>query len=271
MKTHNGTCGLCQKKSVLIQSHLLPKAFYKLLRTNDERTDRNPVVITHNLATTTSNQVAKPLLCSNCEDLFSKNGEKYICNQCAKPDGQFSLRNKLNTLNTYLKDSQISSYDIHGLPDLKADKIIYFAASIFWRASATCWEISGKPIPQFSLGAIYQEQLRQFLLGQAAFPQKARLIVYISSENPAPLIVTSPNSNRIDGVRYHKFFVPGMLFKLFIGWDVAHKYDHIALNGKTKQLLWLSPLSNDPLFHGSISLLKKSPPTKNLINKLKLA
>ena len=156
-------------------------------------------------------------------------------------------------------------YDVEPLLGSNVDQYLYFAASVFWRASAHRWKMGNDPVGQISLGDRYQEQFRLYLLGKAAFPPNARIIVHVSTEAQPDLLTTVyPCTTRVDGVRRHKFYIPGVLFILFLGRDVQTHFDAGALNGSQRQLMWLCPWQNDSLFVASMDLVKASTPSGKL-------
>lgn len=264
MKTHSSQCGLCLQRKELRDSHLLPAAVYKLLRTPTGGHDPNPVVIMPSRALTTSQQVSAPFLCGDCEQRFSRNGERYVIAQCARPDGQFKLRELLQTISPLYDTPQFKVYDVQHLLGSQIDHYLYFAASVFWRASAYRWKMGIKSVGQITLGTTYQEQFRLYLLGEAAFPQKARVRVHVASENPPDLTTVFPCTTRIDGARRHKFYIPGLLFILFLGSNVPTRFDAGALNGSQQQLMWLCPWQNDSLFLGFLDVIKATTPSGKL-------
>jgi hypothetical protein len=152
-----GACGLCRKVGELRDSHLLPAAVYELAR-DPARTNPNPVMVTGGRAFTTSRQVKAPFLCDDCEQRFSDRGERYVLGQCARPDG-FKLRELLEGSVPLADERQFRLYDVAALLGGHADEHLYFGASVFWRASARAWS-------PFSLGDIYDEQFRLYLLGR---------------------------------------------------------------------------------------------------------
>ena len=120
------------------------------------------------------------------------------------------------------------------------------------------------PVGLISLGDQYQEQFRLYLLGKAPFPQNARIVVHVSTEQSDLLTIVYPCSTRVDGVHRHKFYIPGVLFILFLGRDVQKPFDDKALNGSQRQLMCLCPWQNDSLFVGSMDLVKASTPSRKL-------
>ncbi|MDO8473176.1 MAG: hypothetical protein Q7T05_05085 [Dehalococcoidia bacterium] len=121
-----------------------------------------------------------------------------------------------------------------------------------------------EPAGQICLGIEYQEQFRQYLLGETAFPPNARIYVHVSSEAQLEMTTAFPCTFRIEKAHRHKFYVPGVLFILFLGRDVPQRHDGGALNGGKQQLMWLCPWQNDSLFRGILKLVGRAIPTGKL-------
>jgi hypothetical protein len=111
--------------------------------------------------------------------------------------------------------SQASIIDGKPVVGVDLDQLIYFAVSVFWRAGARKWDALDHST-QISLGP-YQEQLRKFLLGQEPFPDRAALLVNVTTNVTPQLSATFPYSDRANGVRQHRFSLPGMAFWLHLG------------------------------------------------------
>lgn len=217
-----GPCGLCKALRELRDSHLIPAAIYKLSR-EDDRQNPNPVVVRPKAAGTISRQVSAHFLCADCEKRFSQNGEQYVIRQCARPDGQFALRQLLGAAPIVYRAAQFAVYEVGSVLGGNVEQYLYFAASIFWRAAARNWTWQGDPIRPISLGPTYREQFRLYLLGQAIWPPSARPYVHVSCDNPIDLTTVLPCSTRVEFARRHKFYVPGILFihktSLLVGKD----------------------------------------------------
>jgi len=97
---HVGQCGLCQERRELRESHLLPAALYRLAR-DPSRTNPNPVTVAGKRTSTTSRQIADHFLCIECEGRFSNGGERYVLAQCARPSGDFKVRELLEKATPY--------------------------------------------------------------------------------------------------------------------------------------------------------------------------
>ena len=122
----------------------------------------------------------------------------------------------------------------------RVDEYLYFAASIFWRASARAWS-EDTSRERFALGSTYDEQFRLYLLGEADFPRNGRLFVHVWSDDPigpdAPIGFTTlaPCTGRIDGEGRHKFCIPGVTFILFLGGLAPARHDARALKRERRQ------------------------------------
>jgi hypothetical protein len=260
MPTYFAECGLCKKIKSLRNSHLLPAAVYKLSRTPTIKKDPNPVLVTNKKALTSSKQVSTPFLCEDCEQRFSKYGETYVLAQCARPNSQFNLRELIKTASPLIDIPEGKVYNVQPLLGSNVGRYLYFAASVFWRASAHSWKIGNEIVGQISLDKQFQDQLRLYLLGETNFPQNARIFVHVSSEAQPDMITVFPCSTKVNGVSRYKFYILGLLFILFIDNDLSQILDEVALNGSHHQCMWLCPWHNDSLFHGSLELMKTSTP-----------
>ena len=245
---------------------MLPAALYRLTREPvPGGSDPNPVVISRTVSVTTSRQISAPFLCSECEKRFSENGERYVLAHCARPGQGFRLRGMLEVALPFLRERGILVYDADAVLKVDAiEKYIYFATSVFWRASARRWTNEhGERIADISLGNDYDEQFRQYLLGEREFPSNARIVVHVSSDDVAgPMVVFPCVGPVVDGKRRFKFYIPGILFVLFL--DVPTTDDAGALNGKGRRLIWLCPWRNDSLFEGFVRMIRGSRPAGRL-------
>ena len=241
-------CGLCQLDRPLVGSHLLPAAAYKLAR-EPHRRNPHPIVVTRRRAASSSRQISDQFLCAECEDRFSKHGERDVLAQCARPDG-FALRDVLKTLPPLVEDDGFTVFDVAGSIGSRVADYLYFAASVFWHAAARAWTLDSETIPRIRLGP-YEEQLRRFLIGELPFPDGIRLFVHVWSEEHAGFTSIAPCSARApDGTHRHKFTIPGILFIILVGQTGAREIDAGALNSNAGSFMWLCPWTRDSLFDG---------------------
>jgi len=250
-----GRCGLCRGVRELRDSHLLPASVYKLSR-SENRKNPHPVVTTRNGVLISARQVSDHFLCVECEDRFSKNGERYVVGQCSRPRS-FKLRQLLEESEAAAVRERFSVYSPSVL-GAHVSEYLYFAASVFWRAAARTWRFDNQTTG-ITLGSQHQEAFRRYLLGEAQFPEHARLFMHVWSDKDADFTTVFPCSNRTDGKWRHKFCIPGILFILFVGKESASEADYGALNSSDNPLVWLCPWEDDSLFRGFARLVTSAP------------
>jgi hypothetical protein len=144
--------------------------------------------------------------------------------------------------------------------------LIYFAASVFWRASAHQWHFGRHAVKQSSLGAKYEEEFRQFLLGTGAFPMRATLWVSVL-ESPRSTIAGAtlfPWAERKDGYHLHKLVIPGMGFDLFVGSQVPEQMRQMSITANPNGLIIMSSLFEAGVEYNMGRLVAKSHPSKRL-------
>ena len=264
-----GPCRLCQSDADLQDSHFLPKAFFKLLLKRSKaagQANANPVVFNKAVALQTSAQVTDYLLCSGCEDRFSKNGEKWMIENCWRASDEFRLRETLERVEPICEwKSGVRVFDGAAIGDANVAKLVYFAASVFWRGSTHEWRaIAGTKPLRLELGSL-EDMLRRYLLGEADFPADSSLVVTVSSstDDGANELVLFPwKSNDENGLCQYRFVIPGVAFQLFAGEKIplgiaalstAHRVDHPLYLG-----------SHDFILEGGAALLEKATPKGNL-------
>ncbi len=106
--------------------------------------------------------------------------EKWTLANSWQADGTFPLRAAIQAQSPSFSKPGFAIYDTVDLAGVDHDKLVYFGASIFWRASIKDWHLV-EPGPKLSLGP-YEEEFRWFLLAKADFPADAALVLSISAE-----------------------------------------------------------------------------------------
>jgi hypothetical protein len=254
-----GRCGLCRNSRELMLSHLIPAAAYK----SAQGLRVGTAVVVRRKAFFKSEQVRAHFLCNACEQQFSKCGEDDVLPQSYQPDGQFKLRELLQAVHPLESRPQGTVYDVQPLLGKMIESYLYFAASIFWRASGHRWRLGREWLDRVVLGP-YQEPFRQYLLNEAPFPQHARIYVFIAQEAQPTRAVVLPCTSRIDNAHRHEFYIPGIHFALVLGQPAPRYYDDAALNGSRGHLMCLCPWENSALFRGMAALIKTSTPVGKL-------
>ena len=248
-----GSCALCKNTAELQESHLIAAGFYRLMR--EKVSDNpNPIVMSGGRSRATSDQVKRGLLCRACEQRFNDNGENYVIANCAQPDGNFRLRDTLVQTSAVIQDEGFAVYDLCHLPGA-ADQLLYFGASVFWRASVERWKDRDRDLTLISLGP-YEEELRRYLLGEAQFPQKAALILHISKE--AEMTTAFPCTNRDSRFFRHKFYVPGLLFIMYVGNQIPGGAIDGSLHSIERAVAWLCNFTDDSLHEAIVRNAKQA-------------
>jgi hypothetical protein len=254
-----GRCGLCRNSRELVVSHLMPAAAYR----SAQGLRVGTTAVVRRKAFFTSKQVSAPLLCNDCEQRFHREGEDDVLAQIYQPDGQFKLRELLQAARPIESRREGAVYDVQPLLGKRAESYLYFAISIFWRASARRWKLDRDWLDRIHLGP-YQEAFRQYLLNEALFPQHTRVYVFVAQEVQPTRAVVVPCTSRIDNAYRHEFYIPGIHFALVLGQHVPQYYDDAALNGSRGHLMWVCPWENSALFRGMAALINTSTPVGNL-------
>jgi hypothetical protein len=205
-----GACALCKAIDQLYRSHCLPAASYKHLQ---DPGDPTHIILSSEKHYRTSKQVWDYLLCRSCEDRFSNKGERWVVSNGFHASGTFPLHSDLKSAQALCKVGDGWAFSGRATAAVEVEKLTYFAASVFWRAAIHDWQFEERLV-----FCRYQEEFRQYLLGEADFPQNAALIIHVS-DTPKPLaIATFPVGGKIDGTYYrYDFRLPGLLFTLFLG------------------------------------------------------
>jgi hypothetical protein len=152
VKTRFGTCRLCGASGPLCLSHLIPKRVFEVILSADPG-QKAPIMMTNRLTVMKHGQIKDYVLCEGCEDLFNKNGERYVFEMMNTPEG-FKLLDRLKVappMSFNAADSIVFSGTDVGFD---MDKLAYFGLSVFWRAGAHRWpsKLTVDPIGTFLLG-----------------------------------------------------------------------------------------------------------------------
>ena len=210
-------CALCLETRELCDSHFLPAGFFRILR--ESEINENPVLVDKTAAVQSSAQARARLLCAECEGRFNLGGENWVLRNCWRSPTNFPLHSALTTAAVLLDDKGFRAYEGKKVPGVEIDKLAYFGASIFWRASVHTWHVGNTPQPRLSLGP-YQNALRLYLLGKTGMPDGVVLLVFLRKDLDRLYngIVAMPYLfNRDPKYRRYKFIVPGLTFDMLFG------------------------------------------------------
>jgi hypothetical protein len=168
-----GKCELCLQARPLLDSHFLPKALYRLMRDPGDQSPQ-PVLISGSVSLKTNYQMNQPLLCAECEDRFSKNGESYVIPKLYSVE-KFPFLDRLRLAHfPIINTPGLVAFSCLSV-DFNGAKIAYYGLSILWRAAVRTWRRFDGGTSSVVIDTGYLESMRQYMLGETAFP--ANLIV----------------------------------------------------------------------------------------------
>jgi hypothetical protein len=172
-----GVCPLCKEENELRDSHYIGAALYRISHKRG-----GPVVGTPELFIGIDNQVHDYLLCSDCEQLFDKNGEDYVAPLVKQGEKNFPL------LEMFDNKKPFGTGPHHGdafrSSDVGVDitKLAYYALSMFWRASVHEWKTLNGQTTCCHLAAHAEEAIRMFLRGEPGWPEGIVLEVTVCTD-----------------------------------------------------------------------------------------
>lgn len=207
-------CAMCESRcSSLVESHLVPRAAYRAMKSMDPDGQIIQLNFRDGTAYYHDKQLKTRLLCSCCEDVLSKYGERPIGRLWANSKG-FQLLEMLRQSDRFesLKGS-MRLYGLDALPRKEVDSIMYFACSIFWRASV--WPDTLHSGYNRALGP-YAEELRMHLLNGTPVAN-ARLIVCVNTNDEFHPLMRIPTMVSKRGVKTHYANMQGLQFMMYFG------------------------------------------------------
>ncbi|MCG2633065.1 hypothetical protein L6654_41685 [Bradyrhizobium sp. WYCCWR 13023] len=139
---------------------------------------------------------------------------------CWRSVGEFRIQQILFKSNPIIANDTLKIYAGSAIPKLDMDKLVYFGASVFWRAAVCEWSLSSERI-NIQLGG-YREELRRYLLDEAMFPRNVVLHIGVSALSGTLDACLFPKSSRTKtGIHRHRFIIPGMYFTMLAGSKIS--------------------------------------------------
>lgn len=210
-------CPMCLNVKELQDSHLLSASIYKKIRSvyfsNPDNLNPDPVTVTFGKARQTSKQTSDYLLCSDCEGILDRMGEKHVLPLLADKDG-FPLYDLLLNSTQSVAEADFSIYLCANVSSLHCEQIAHFAVGIFWKAAVHSWRGGASTVKLDLRGR--EEPLREYLLGAKPFPDDVLLILRIAPPTVPLLWAVAPVSSRDASQGLYRFHVPGIEFSLHV-------------------------------------------------------
>jgi len=207
-----GICKLCLLTKDLKDSHLIPRSLYKKSRGSGTKGNQDPLLVTKAARKQSSYQITDYVFCRDCEHRLNVNGEDYVMRLVSKQNLDFPLLDVLQAVPATVKHAEGETYSAADTPTINRDKIAYFAISVFWRASIHTWQLENGTKVKIDLGAKYNEELRQHLMGLTAVPKNVSLQLVVCSDKLNRGVFFAPAENQKKKDRTFIFVARGMLF-----------------------------------------------------------
>jgi hypothetical protein len=211
---HIGQCKLCLRKRELRDSHYLPAAILRQLRSKGEQ-NPNPIFVTKDSTIQTSRPMKEYLLCHECEDRFSKNGETWVIGHMARRD-KFPIFDTLAAVQPAYSFNRLDYFEGRNIEGIAVDKLVYFGLSVFWRGSIHRWRTQSGPLERIELGP-FREPIRRFLLDGSGLPTNLAIIIGIWPDRNPFMGAYTPAKGRVEGYHRFAFYIPGIEFRLAAG------------------------------------------------------
>ena len=133
-----GRCRLCLNEAVLLDSHFIPQAAYRLVR--GEGKNPHPLVVQTDKAMQTSVQMRAHLFCRDCEQRFHECGENTFFRYCHRESEGFKLLAMLRETLPVLESTNAAVYVVSPTADATVEQIGYFGVQSFLEVIRTCLE-----------------------------------------------------------------------------------------------------------------------------------
>jgi len=231
-----GTCKLCHQDAELQLSHLIGRAIYKLCR-KDEGDDS--IVMTTKVVMKTSRQIREYVLCTRCEDLFNKGGERYVTSLVWRLRQGFPLLDKLQIALPIQRepDYRVFSGERVGID---TDKLAYFALSVVWRSGIHEWRTIGNQTTSVVLATEDEERIRKYLLGKTELPANVGVVITACTDLPSQVLVQPPTMlGNAGGYLIYRLLIRGIDFNVLVATAPEIQFPELCCVRSTAKRIFL--------------------------------
>jgi hypothetical protein len=203
---------MCLQENSLLDSHFVSDAIYKLVGTQEFE----PVRVTEKGIFPTRKQVHHHLLCADCEQRLTTEGENWTIPLLSRVRGPFLLRDRLLSQPPVFQNEVGAIFAGADNPEIEVPKLIHFALGTFFKGAVHSWK-RNESEPWIKLEPDDVEALRLYLQGEAQLPPHIALEVTVDSSLivwPAIRMLWRGSDGRFPN---YCLYVPGVLFNLYIG------------------------------------------------------
>ena len=205
-------CRLCLLSKDLQDSHFLSKALYKIARKRG-----GSVVKTPELFIEISNQVHDYLLCRDCEQLFSKNGEDYVMPLVKQDERDFPLLKMLTERVPIAQGPNHGSVYSGSKIGIDTEKLAFYALSMFWRGAVHAWKTINQQTTSIRLHPEDEEAIHKYLLGKIKWPPGIVLQMTVCTDSISQNNVLAPVEWENDMYKGCSMVVFGIFFMMVTG------------------------------------------------------
>jgi hypothetical protein len=159
---------------------------------------------------------------------------------CYRENESFRLREKLQSAIPEHATEDLQVYAAANVAGVCRNSLVYFGASVFWRAAVHTWAIPMTSTSvRIDLGP-YEDDLRRFLLNEGTLPENIVMSVRISSLASLLEVATLPQSRTVNGYHVHDFTIPGVAFALLVGSGIPREYRRFCTARSPEEFVFLS-------------------------------
>jgi hypothetical protein len=217
----------------------MPAALYDYCRKGEHR----PIRVGDGVVLPTDRQTQDYLLCTPCEDVLNKGGEKWVADKLATWEKKFPLYDILTEVPPLFDEDGMVVYLAANNPRVEVIKLLHFALGIFWKASVHSWR-GDTADPRIELGP-YSGKIRKWLLDGNEFPQSLYPIIVVEKPQRAQICLNDPYEGERLGYHTHFFHVPGILFMMALGATVDENVRALAVNNAGNPINVSEDLTSD--------------------------
>ncbi len=233
----------------------MPKSIYRSLSKGFPEHGENIVWISgsEKSAAYTSKQAKKHLLCTDCEQKFSRLGEDKVIPLMARKNG-FKLATKIKKFKIL---ASIKDEVWYSPPDDDlALSFMYFAISIVWRLSSTDWSSYGIPKTYNSINSESMHSFSDFLFGKTKKPENTYLTIYVDNQEVDTPSMGFPTVKNHERYQHIVFNIPGIKFSLLTGSDAGAGIKEIFAANNTCVYFASRSLKSHPDYNFMLNFLK---------------
>jgi hypothetical protein len=235
-----GVCKLCLQTKDLQNSHYMPKGAYKINRAPALK-NASPVVLSDEQLLQSTAQISDYLLCSDCEQKFSRNGEAWVLNNVPRNYGEkFPILDALNAEAPLLVDGGTKLYAGAKVKLIDMERVVYFALSVFWRGAVRQWISSLRSeTPSVHLHS-FEEPIRQFLLGTSPLPDDVAIWVLVCPNGSVLNAALMPWDNPLPECSRYCSYLSGLYFVLHFAHKLPQSYRTVCAYHSPDKIIWVS-------------------------------